>query len=92
MSSEKMRKGFEAWAGARWGRKTLLRINHPGSPSDGDYELGNVDDCWESWQAAIASLEVELPSEYDCCAGTTSYEIREMAIESVKSIGLKVKP
>lgn len=88
MSKDKMREEFERAVHQNWPFASLLRVNQVGSPKDGFYRDDRIQHAWWAWQSSRASLVVELPSEYDCCGGTTSYEIREMAIEAVEAEGL----
>jgi hypothetical protein len=84
MSTEKMREEFEAWALEGWAEESLSRF------TNGDYCGHTLNFCWLAWQASRKSIVIDLPTEYDCCGGTTSYEIRDMAIEAVKEKGLGV--
>lgn len=85
MSTEKMREEFEAWV------KTFNRM--PAAlfqDSKGCYINDFIECRWLGWEASRQHILIDLPTEYDCCGGTTSYEIRDMAIEAVKDKGLGV--
>lgn len=54
MDTEKMRQEFEAW----------YRARHDGfmpSMYGNEYDWGDAQACWESWQASRAALVIELP-------------------------------
>lgn len=86
MGNDKMREEFEAWA-----TENGMAI-HLARGESGLYGSPVTQRYWGCWQTSRAAVVVELPTEYDCCGGTTSYEIREMAIKAVEAAGLKVKP
>ncbi|SEE13302.1 hypothetical protein [Pseudomonas coleopterorum] len=92
MGNDKMRDEFERAVQRDWPSASLLRVNQVGAPTNGFYRDDRVQHAWWGWLSSRASLVVDLPSEYDCCGGTTSYEIREMAIEAVEAAGLQVTP
>lgn len=63
MDTNKMREQFEAAVMAKWPGIRMLRVNRPGSPVDGEYELPGLEGAWWGWQASREAVVVELPEE-----------------------------
>lgn len=81
------RQQFEEWA-----RKMSMDLEYRNIPGVGQfYECPRTLLALEAWQASRECIYVEVPSKYDCCGGTTSYEIRELAIDYIHEAGLKTK-
>lgn len=85
MSKEEMRKEFEAWVKTFNSMPAALFHDN-----EGCYTNDFIECRWLGWQASRQNILIDLPTEYDCCGGTTSYEIRDMAIQAVKEKGLGV--
>lgn len=85
MNIEKMRQEFEAWVKTFNSMPAALFQDNAGC-----YTNDFIECRWLGWQASRQTLLIDLPTEYDCCGGTTSYEIRAMVIESIKEKGLGV--
>lgn len=93
MDANKMRTEFEAAVMAKWPGIRMLRVNRPGSPVDGEYELPGLEGAWWGWQASREAVVVTLPRitghEYDPLADA---EYREGCREAIEAQGLKVAP
>ncbi|MFK4234234.1 Lar family restriction alleviation protein [Pseudomonas guariconensis] len=48
------RAAFELIIGQKWPGIRMLRINRPGAPADGEYELPGLEGAWQGWQARAA--------------------------------------
>lgn len=85
-----MREEFETAAKVKWPNICLLRINRPGSPVDGQYELNALEAAWWAWGASRASLVVELPTAADFASSDDASFILEKCLESLKTAGLRI--
>lgn len=103
MSNEKMREDFEAWTRRRFNGLSLLRINLPGSPADGQYEVIATHECWDAWQASRAAVVVQLPyvrsypiqeasSDVDWYLDEGRHEMKLLCRDAIEAAGLKVQP
>lgn len=93
MDTNKMREQFETAVKAKWPGIRMLRVNRPGSPVDGEYELPGLEGAWWGWQASRAAVVVTLPRitghEYDPLADA---DYREGCRAAIEAQGLRVAP
>ena len=97
MNTNKMREQFEAAVKAKWPGIRMLRVNRPGSPVDGEYELPGLEGAWWGWQASREAVVVELPRPYESAPPYACYEggwndMRVEAVDVIEAQGLKVAP
>lgn len=90
--TDKMRQDFETWAKRKWNGISLLRVNQPGTPRDGQYEAQAAKDCWEAWVASRSAIEIELPEERwgDRFADGFN-DMYSKAYDLIEAAGLRVK-
>lgn len=94
MSTEKMRKDFEAWA-----RKMSMDLEYRNIPGVGQfYECPRTLLALEAWQASRAAIEVELPEERvargygEQVADSLGFNDGvSYCREAIESLGLKVR-
>nr|WP_314569288.1 hypothetical protein [uncultured Pseudomonas sp.] len=90
MSNDKMREEFEAWTRRRFNGLSLLRINLPGSPTDGQYEVIATRYCWDAWQASRAAVLVQMPQQSG--VNLDWNQAIRYCIQAVEAEGLGWKP
>ena len=86
--TDKMREEFETWAKRKWNSISLLRVNQPGAPRDGQYEAQAAKDCWEAWVASRSTIEIELPS---VCQSGDPFDLKRDVVDEIEAVGLRVK-
>lgn len=90
---DKSREQFEAWYAkymklhVSWYNDGNIR-NDLTTCEDGSYVRTSVRNKWESWQASRVSIEIEVPHIDEA---ETRSELRDVFIQSVEDLGLKVK-
>lgn len=98
MNTEKMREEFErAYMRDLVGHSLSAGCEWLERGSDGEYRSFHARGAWWSWQASRAAIEVELPYDSDALNGDHDFikgwrlGVSDM-IDSIESLGLKVKP
>jgi len=100
MDTNKMREQFEAAVMTKFPVIRMIRVNRPGSPVDGEYEVPGLEAAWWAWQASREAVVVELPPHEEYRCDTSWEEARQDAYNraldesrsAIEAQGLKVAP
>lgn len=93
---ERRREAFEAWMSGQLKldsrvpqemRDDIFRLE----TGYGQYENGKIQIAWASWNAAMGSVEIELPCDRSISASDDPWYMRDLCKDAIEACGLKVK-
>lgn len=58
----------------------------------GGYIMADTAEAWEAWNAALDSVEIELPEDRSLSASDDPWFVRDICKGAIEAAGLKVKP